>query len=49
MLGLIESFSVSILPMAYRDAVSIGILLLILSIKPSGLFGKREESALKEY
>ncbi len=49
MLGMIESFSVSVLPMAYRDAVSVGILLLILTIKPSGLFGSAEENALKEF
>jgi branched-chain amino acid transport system permease protein len=49
LLGLIESFSVSILPMAYRDAVSLSILLFILTIKPGGLFGKKEVSALKEF
>jgi hypothetical protein len=27
----------------------VGILLLILTIKPGGLFGRAEERALKEY
>jgi branched-chain amino acid transport system permease protein len=48
-LGLLESFSVSILPNAYKDAVSISILLIILFIRPSGLLGKKEESRLKEF
>jgi branched-chain amino acid transport system permease protein len=49
LLGMLESFSVSVLPNAYRDAVSISILLIILFIRPSGLFGKKEESTLKEF
>ena len=48
-IGLLEAFSISILPLAYKDAISIIILLGILFIKPSGLFGKKEASALKEF
>ena len=48
-LGLLESFSVSIFPNAYRDVVTIGILLIVLIVKPSGLFGKSDVSALKEF
>ncbi len=48
-IGLLESLSISILPLAYKDAVSISILLLILFVKPSGLFGKKEISALKDF
>ena len=48
-LGLLESFSISLLPLAYVDAVSIGILLVVLSIRPSGLFGSRQASALREF
>ncbi len=48
-IGLLEAFSISILPLAYKDAISIFILLGILFIKPSGLFGKKEASALKEF
>jgi branched-chain amino acid transport system permease protein len=48
-IGLLEAFSISILPLAYKDAISIIILLAILFIKPDGLFGKKEASALKEF
>jgi branched-chain amino acid transport system permease protein len=43
-LGVVESFSVSMLPAAYKDAVSIAILLAILFVRPSGLFGAAEVS-----
>ena len=49
MLGLLEAFSISLLPLAYKDAVSIALLLIILFLRPAGLFGSREASALKEY
>jgi len=49
LLGLLETFSISLLPLAYKDAVSIALLLIILFLRPSGLFGSREASALKEY
>ena len=49
LLGLLEAFSISILPMAYKDAISIFILILVLVLKPSGLFGSKELSALKEF
>ncbi|MEW5815602.1 MAG: branched-chain amino acid ABC transporter permease [Spirochaetota bacterium] len=48
-LGLIESFSISILPMAYKDVVAIAILLLVLFFKPTGLFGSRQTARLKEF
>lgn len=49
LLGLIESFSISVLPMAYKDVISIIILLIILVIRPSGLFGSRQAAALKDF
>ncbi len=49
LLGLIESFTVSVLPMAYTDVVSIIILLIILVLLPSGLFGSRQASTLKDF
>ena len=48
-IGILEAFSISVLPLAYKDVVTLLVLLLILFIKPSGLFGKRELSALKEF
>jgi branched-chain amino acid transport system permease protein len=49
LLGILESFSVWVMPSAYTDAISISILLLILFIRPSGLFGSREAFSLKEF
>jgi branched-chain amino acid transport system permease protein len=48
-LGLLEAFSIAVLPLAYIDAVSIAVVLVILFFRPSGLFGNREASALKEF
>ena len=41
-LGVVESFSVSQMPTAYKDAVAVTVLLAILFVKPSGLFGAAE-------
>jgi branched-chain amino acid transport system permease protein len=49
LLGLIEAFSISILPMAFKDVIAIVILLVILVAKPSGLFGSSQASSLKDY
>jgi branched-chain amino acid transport system permease protein len=49
LLGILETLSISVLPMAYKDAVSITILLLILFFRPSGLFGSAEKGRLKEF
>jgi branched-chain amino acid transport system permease protein len=43
-LGVVESFSISLMPAAYKDAISIAVLLVILFVRPSGLFGAREAS-----
>jgi len=39
--GILETASVSILPLAYKDVVALGILLVILSVRPQGLFTLR--------
>ena len=49
MLGIIESFSVRVLPNAYTDAISTAILLGVLFIRPSGIFGSSEVSRLKDF
>jgi len=49
LLGIIESFSVSIVPLAFQDAISIAILLIILFVRPHGLFGSKEAAGLKEF
>jgi branched-chain amino acid transport system permease protein len=48
-LGILESFSIWIMPAAYKDVISISILLVILFVRPSGIFGSREIARLKEF
>jgi branched-chain amino acid transport system permease protein len=48
-LGVLESFSIWVLPTAYKDAISISILLAMLFVRPSGLFGNREAMKLKDF
>ncbi len=48
-LGILESFSIWVMPTAYKDAISIAILLAILFVRPSGLFGNKEAFRLKEF
>jgi len=49
LLGIIEAFSVSVVPLAFQDAISIAILLIILFVRPQGLFGSKEAAGLKEF
>jgi branched-chain amino acid transport system permease protein len=49
LLGIIEAFSVSVVPLAFQDAISITILLIILFVKPHGLFGSSETARLKDF
>jgi branched-chain amino acid transport system permease protein len=46
-LGLLEAFVVSQFAAAYKEVVAIVVLLLILVFRPSGLFARREMSALR--
>jgi branched-chain amino acid transport system permease protein len=48
-LGMLESFSIIVVPEAYKDVVTICVLLAVLFIKPAGLFGSRAAGALKEF
>ncbi len=45
--GILEAASVSLLPAAYKDAVSVALLLTILFFRPSGIFGSSEVARLK--
>ncbi len=47
LLGLLEAFTVSQFQVAYKEAVSIVVLLLILVFRPNGLFTRRDISALR--
>jgi branched-chain amino acid transport system permease protein len=46
-LGLLEAFVVSVLPSSYKEVAAIVVLLLILVFRPSGLFVRRDVSALR--
>jgi len=46
-LGLLEAFVVSVLPSSYKEVAAIVVLLLILVLRPSGLFASRDASALR--
>jgi branched-chain amino acid transport system permease protein len=48
-LGVLEAFSIAVLPAAYKDVIAIVILLGILFIRPSGIFGSTEAARLKEF
>lgn len=43
-LGIIESFSVAYVSSSYRDAVAYVVLVLVLLIRPQGLFGQEQVS-----
>jgi len=47
LLGLLEAFVVSQIASAYKEAVAIVVLLLILVLRPSGLFVRSEIGALR--
>lgn len=47
LLGVVESFSIWLLPTAYKDALAISVLLAILFVRPSGLFGSAQLARLK--
>ncbi len=49
-LGVLESLSAgSNIPSDYKDAIALGVLLIVLFIRPSGLFGKAELSKLSQF
>ena len=45
MLGLIESFGAAFVDSAYQNIYGFGLVLLILVLKPNGLFGERGREA----
>jgi len=42
LLGIFEAAAASVIPSGYKDAVAFLIILLILFVKPDGLFGKKK-------
>ena len=41
LIGIIENFSIMILPSGFRDIITFSILLLVFSIKPTGILGEK--------
>jgi len=41
-IGLVETFTVGYISPTYRDAIAFAILIIILLVKPTGLFGKKD-------
>lgn len=48
LVGLAEALSLRLLPSAYQDVTAFTILLLVLFIRPHGLFGTREAAGERE-
>ncbi len=48
-IGVLESLGAGLISSGYKDAIALMVLLLILWVKPSGLFGSAEESKLKKF
>jgi branched-chain amino acid transport system permease protein len=46
--GLLEAFSVSVLPSAFKDVSAFAILLLMLFLRPHGLWGRPVGSGVRE-
>lgn len=49
LVGVLEAFSVSQLPAAYNDVVAFGVLLLVLFVRPHGLFGRPGGESVREH
>jgi branched-chain amino acid transport system permease protein len=48
-LGIVESLCAGFISSGYKDAVALLILLLVLFVRPSGLFGNVEASRIKKF
>ena len=49
LVGVLEAFSVSKLPAAYNDVAAFTVLLLVLFVRPHGLFGRAGGEAVREH
>lgn len=49
LLGVLEAISVGYLKSDYKDAIALGVLLIVLFIRPRGLFGRSAMARLVEY
>jgi len=49
LLGIVEALGAGLISSHYKDAIALMILLLVLFLKPSGIFGSAQESKLKKF
>ncbi len=49
LLGILESLSINVAPLAFKDVVAVAALMIVLVIKPSGLFGSRGAASLRQF
>ncbi|MBN1866044.1 branched-chain amino acid ABC transporter permease [Candidatus Sumerlaeota bacterium] len=49
LLGIIESLSAGFISSDYKDAIALGVLLLVLFVRPRGLFGRTDLGRLTEF
>lgn len=49
LLGIVEAFAIIFVPLAFQDAVAVSVLLLILFVKPHGLFASSAAARLKAF
>ena len=49
LVGVLEAVSVSRLPAAYNDVAAFAILLLVLFVRPHGLFGAPATDSVREH
>ena len=49
LIGILESLGAGLISSGYKDAIALFVLLMVLFVKPSGLFGVSEASKLKEF
>jgi branched-chain amino acid transport system permease protein len=47
--GVLEAFAVSRLPAAYNDVAAFAVLLLVLFVRPHGLFGRPSAESVREH
>ncbi len=48
-IGILESMGAGLVSSGYKDAIALLVLLIVLWLKPSGLFGSAEENSLKKF
>ena len=49
LVGVLEAASVSVLPAVYNDVAAFAILLLVLFVRPHGLFGGPSAESVREH